>query len=53
MINQDAKVFKDVSTEDYQIFPISAENFTVFYQLKKPEEYKKFFRENYIKKKEK
>lgn len=51
-INQDAKVFKDIPPEEYQIFPISNDNFPVFYNEKKTEEYKKFFTENYLNKKE-
>jgi tetratricopeptide (TPR) repeat protein len=53
LINQDSKVFKDISTEEYELYPITTENFTVLYQQKKLEEYKKFFTENYLRKKEK
>jgi len=52
LINQDSKVFKDIPPEEYQIFPISTDNFSIFYQEKKPDEYKKFFTENYLKKKD-
>ncbi|MEK6614666.1 MAG: tetratricopeptide repeat protein [Bacteroidota bacterium] len=52
LINQDSKVFRDISPEEYQIFPITTDNFSVFYQEKKTEEYKRFFTENYLKKKE-
>ncbi|MBI4930781.1 MAG: tetratricopeptide repeat protein [Bacteroidetes bacterium] len=50
LINQDSKVFKDISPEDYQIFPISSDNYVVFYQLKNINEYRKFFSDNYYKK---
>lgn len=52
LINQDGKVFKDINPNEYQLFPISTDNYTIFYQQKKMEEYKKFFAENYLKKKE-
>ena len=52
LINQDSKVFSDISPEEYQVFPISANNYTVFYKEKNIPEYQKFFAENYKKKKE-
>ena len=48
LINQDAKVFKDIEVKDYQVFPISTDNYNVLYQTKKIEEYKKFFKEFFI-----
>ena len=53
IINQDAKVFKEISPEEYQVFPISADNYAVFYKQKNIPEYQKFFTENYKKKSEK
>lgn len=52
LLNQDAKVFRDIDIKEYQVFPISSENYNVFYQFKKTDEYKKFFTDNYLKKKE-
>jgi len=52
LINQDSKVFKDIPPEEYQLFPISNDNFPVFYNEKKTEEYKTFFTDNYLKKKD-
>jgi tetratricopeptide (TPR) repeat protein len=54
-INQDSVVFKGLSTKDYQIFPISTENFATFYKDKKEkkiDEYRNFFLDHYFKKKE-
>jgi len=51
-INQDSVVFKGISPEDYQIFPISTDNFSIFYKSKKVEEYRNFFLDNYFRKKE-
>jgi hypothetical protein len=52
-INQDSVVFKGISPQDYQIFPISTDNFSVFYKGKKNiEEYRNFFLDNYFRKKE-
>ncbi|MBI4945701.1 MAG: tetratricopeptide repeat protein [Bacteroidetes bacterium] len=55
-INQDSVVFKGVSPQDYQIFPISTDNFSIFYKDKndkKIDEYRNFFLDNYFRKKEK
>jgi len=52
LINQDSKVFQDLTTAEYQVFPISTENFAILYQQKKIEEYKTFFAENFLKKKD-
>lgn len=52
LINQDSKVFKDIPPADYKVFPISADNYTVFYKLKNVTEYEKFFVDNYKKKQE-
>ena len=52
LINQDSKVFRDISRDDYEVFPISADNFSVFYKEKRTQEYLQFFTENYLKKKE-
>lgn len=52
MINQDNKVFKDISPADYKVFSISADNYAVFYKHKNIREYEEFFAENYKKKKE-
>ncbi|MBI3502047.1 MAG: hypothetical protein HY063_09650, partial [Bacteroidetes bacterium] len=52
LVNQDAKVFKDISPEEYNVFPISADNYIVFYKEKNSSGYEKFFIENYKNKKE-
>jgi hypothetical protein len=52
LINQDNKVFKDMLPSDYKVFPISANNYAVFYKQKDVEKYEKFFTENYRKKQE-
>jgi hypothetical protein len=52
LINQDSKVFKDIAPEEYQVYPISSENFAILYQQKKTEEYKLFFTEKFINKKD-
>ena len=52
LLNQDAKVFNNITPEEYEIFPITMDNFTVLYRTKKTDEYKTFFTENYLKKKE-
>ena len=51
LINQDSKVFQSMIPADYEIFAISTGNFQVYYKDKKTEEYRKFFTENYLKKK--
>ena len=54
-INQDSVVFKGLSPQDYQIFPISTDNFSAFYKNKndkKIDEYRNFFLDNYFRKKE-
>lgn len=51
LINQDNKVFKDILPTDYKVFPISADNYAVFYKHKNMREYEEFFVENYKKKK--
>ncbi len=50
LINQDADVFKEISPQDYKVFPISADNYTIFFKEKNIPEYEKFFKENYKKK---
>ena len=52
LLNQDSKVFQDISPEEYQVYPISTENFTILYQQKKTDEYKKFFTDNFLQKKD-
>ncbi len=52
LINQDSKVFSDILPEEYQVYPISSDNFSVFYKAKKIEEYKRFFTDHYLKSKQ-
>ena len=53
LINQDSIVFKGMTPQDYQLLPISEDNFSVFYSKeKKIDEYRNFFLDNYIRKKE-
>ncbi len=52
LINQDAKVFKDLEPKDYTVYPISSDNYSVFYREKDINVYRKFYAENYLKKKE-
>jgi hypothetical protein len=51
-VNQDAKVFKDLLPSEYSVFAVSPENFATFYKEKDVAAYRKFFTENYGKKKE-
>jgi hypothetical protein len=51
-INQDSVVFKGISPQDYQIFPISIDNFPAFYKAQKIDEYRNFFLDHYFRKKE-
>lgn len=52
LINQDSKVFKDIEPREYQLYPISTDNFAIFYKDKKMDEYNRFFTEHYNKVKE-
>ncbi|MFH1004216.1 MAG: tetratricopeptide repeat protein [Bacteroidota bacterium] len=49
LINQDSKVFQNISPADYKLFPITTDNFVVLYKEKKVDEYQKFFLLNYSK----
>ena len=51
LINQNRNIFSGVPHKDYHVFPISLENFAIFYSNKNIEEYKKFFQEHYLKSK--
>jgi hypothetical protein len=52
LINQDSKVFMNIPPADYKVFPISVDNYAVFYKLKNVTEYEKFFTENYNRQKQ-
>lgn len=46
-LKNNAEVFKNVAPENYSLFAISTENYTVFYKDKNVEKYMKFFKEKY------
>jgi len=48
LIDQDAKVFKGIARKEYEIFPITPDNFSIFYKEKKMAEYKSFFEQYYL-----
>ena len=47
LLNQDSKVFSDISPDQYTILPISKENFPILFKEKNIDGYKKFYQQFY------